>query len=300
MRIDLHTHSTASDGTDSPSQVVDLAVGAGLDVIALTDHDSAAGWDEARLRAEQVELTVILGMEISTKHAGAGVHLLAYLLDPSYPPLDDELGLILEGRAGRLAAMVGQLRAAGLDITEAEVLRQVGSSPAIGRPHIADTLVAKHIVRDRAEAFDTWLNVGKPGYVNRYATSTVDMIGLVTQAGGVCVIAHPWGRGSRRVLDADTLEQLTFSGLVGIEVDHQGHSAADRAALAALAADLGLVATGSSDFHGDGKTNHELGCNLTRPDQFERLIGAAAANAAASERPVPTVVNAARLRGAGR
>lgn len=295
MRIDLHTHSTASDGTKSPSEVVELAVIAALDVLALTDHDAAAGWEEACRRAEEVGLTLILGMEISTKHAGAGVHLLAYLPDPTYPPLDAELRLILDGRSGRLSAMIARLQAAGVAITANEVLRQVGGSPSIGRPHVADTMVAKGIARDRDEAFRRWLDSGRPGYVNRYATSTVDMIDLVTRAGGAPVIAHPWGRGSRRVLDADTLHELASAGLVGIEVDHQVHSASDRAALRQLATGLGLVITGSSDFHGAGKTNHELGCNLTSPDQLDRLLAAASTNAAASGRSVPCVVNAQTL-----
>ncbi|MGH3501989.1 MAG: PHP domain-containing protein [Nocardioidaceae bacterium] len=289
MRIDLHTHSTASDGTLTPTEVVTLAGEAGLDVLALTDHDSAAGWAEASSRARETGLTLVPGMEISTKYAGAGVHLLGYLLDPAYPPLDRELARILKGRDGRLTSVLARLRAAGVDITEDEVRRQVADAPAVGRPHIADAMVAKGIVADRSEAFREWLSGGRPGHVVRYATPTAEMIRLVTEAGGAAVVAHPWGRGSRRVLDAETLAELASAGLVGIEVEHQDHSAEDTRELCRIATDLGLVMTGSSDFHGDGKVDHELGCHLTAPDQLDRLLAAAADNAAVSGRAVPAV-----------
>lgn len=290
MRIDLHSHSTASDGTQSPAEVVELAAAAGLDVLALTDHDSADGWPEAAQAARRVGITLVRGMEVSTKYDGAGVHLLAYLPDATYPPLAKELELILAGREGRLASIISQLRLAGLDITEAEVLQQVGRSPAIGRPHIADVMVAKGWVRDRAEAFDRWLNAGRPAYVVRYATATADMIRLVTAAGGASVIAHPWGRASRHVLDAEAVAGFAAAGLAGLEVDHQDHSRADRQALKAIASDLDLVVTGASDYHGDGKVNHELGCNLTSPEEFERLLAVADRNGAAADRPVPEVI----------
>ena len=291
MRIDLHTHSTASDGTQSPAEVVELAAAAGLDVLALTDHDSAGGWGDATSAAVRTGVTLVPGMEISTKYAGAGVHLLAYLPDPSFPLLDEELSRILAGRTGRLTSIVAQLELAGLDITEAEVLQQAGRSPAIGRPHIADVMVAKGWVRDRSEAFDRWLSAGRPGHVVRYATPTADMIRLVTAAGGVSVIAHPWGRASRRAVDAEALAHFTDAGLIGIEVDHQDHSSADRQTLRALAGDLGLLVTGASDYHGDGKVNHELGCNLTAPAEYERLLLAAARSAHAANRQVPEVVH---------
>ncbi len=290
MLIDLHTHSRASDGTDSPAEVIGKAHASGLDVIGLTDHDSAAGWAEAATAARAVGVTFVPGMEISTKLDGAGVHLLAYLPDPTYPPLVDELTRILAGRTGRLGAMLAQLREAGVDVSEEEVLAQVGDSPAIGRPHIADVLVAKGVVSDRTEAFRDWLGWGRPGYAVRYATPTKDMVAIVTAAGGAAVIAHPWGRGSRRGLDRAALAELVDLGLVGIEVDHQDHADADREALRRLAADLGLVATGSSDYHGDGKVDHELGCNVTSQEQFEALLARASANAAAAGRSAAEVV----------
>jgi predicted metal-dependent phosphoesterase TrpH len=288
--IDLHTHSRASDGTQTPAELVESARAAGLSVVGLTDHDSAAGWDEAAAAARGAGVALVPGMEISTKLDGAGVHVLAYLPDPSYPPLVDELTKILAGRTGRLTAMVGQLQAAGVDITEREVLDQVGDSPAIGRPHIADVLVAKGVVPDRTEAFADWLGWGRPGYVTRYATATDAMVAIITAAGGAAVIAHPWGRGSRHVLDEETLVDLQRVGLVGIEVDHQDHGTGDRATLRAIADRLDLVATGSSDYHGTGKVDHDLGCNTTSVEQYDRLLAQAAANASRSGRQVAEVV----------
>ncbi len=290
MRIDLHTHSTASDGTLAPSDVVLAAVSAGLDVIALTDHDSAEGWLEAAEAAQATGLTLLRGMEISTKLDGAGVHLLAYLPDPDHPGLAAELDRVLAGRSDRLPVMIEQLRAQGIDITADDVGTRAADAVALGRPHVADALVAKGVVADRSEAFRDWLGWGRPGYVARYAPPTRLMVETVVAAGGVPVIAHPWGRGSSRVLDRAALTALAEVGLVGLEVDHQDHAPEDRDALRALAAELDLVVTGSSDFHGAGKADHELGCNTTAPDQLDRLLVAAAANTERSGRATPAVV----------
>jgi hypothetical protein len=229
-------------------------------------------------------------MEISTKLDGAGVHLLAYLPDPEHPGLAAQLAEILSGRRGRLPAMIAQLRAAGVDITADEVRAQAVDATALGRPHVADVLVSKGVVADRDQAFRDWLGWRRPGYVTRYAPSTTAMVDLVVAAGGAPVVAHPWGRGSRRVLDRPGLARLAERGLVGLEVDHQDHDPDARAALRGLAAELGLVVTGSSDFHGDGKVDHELGCNTTEPAELARLLAAAADNAARSGRAVPEVV----------
>jgi predicted metal-dependent phosphoesterase TrpH len=290
VRIDLHVHSTASDGTLTPTEVMERAAETGLDVVGLTDHDSPTGWAEAADAARATGVTFVPGMELSTKLHRAGVHVLAYLPDPTYPPLAAELDRIIAGREGRVAAIVEQLHDAGIDITAEDVRRQAAESPAVGRPHVADVLVSRGVVADRAEAFRTWLGYGQPGFVVRYATQTDEMVRLIGEAGGAAVIAHPWGRGSRRVLDADTLASLRDAGLIGIEVDHQDHPPEDRVRLRALADDLGLIHTGASDFHGAGKEDHELGCNLTSPDQYERLLAAAAANAAKSGRAVAEVV----------
>lgn len=291
MLIDLHTHSTESDGTKTPTEVIQLAAEAGLYAVALTDHDNANGWAEASAAATKVGVGFIPGMELSTKYDRAGVHLLAYLSDPTYPPLQKELARVIDGRDSRLQHIIEGLQAAGLDITKAEVMSAVGRAAAIGRPHVADALVTKGVVADRAQAFKHWLSYGTPGYVVRYATPLETMISLIRAAGGVSVIAHPWGRPpSRRVLRPEVLASLAEAGLAGIEVDHQDHDAAERAELQALAAELGLVSTGSSDYHGDGKVNHDLGCNTTRPDEFARLLDLAEAAAKASGRTTPQAV----------
>jgi 3',5'-nucleoside bisphosphate phosphatase len=275
VQIDLHTHSSASDGTDTPGDLVREAAAAGLDVVALTDHDAMSGWAEAREVADEVGITLVPGLEISTRFGHRGVHLLGYLPDPTDPALVLELDRILEGRTARTPAIVAALRTHGIDLTEDDVRRESDGSVAAGRPHVADALVRLGVVRDRTEAFATLLSPGQPGYVNRYASALEEMIPLVAAAGGVAVVAHPWGRGSRSVLSAEALAGLKDLGLAGIEVDHQDHSDADRAELRAIAADLDLVVTGSSDHHGLGKVDHDLGVNTTDPEQYERLLSLA-------------------------
>jgi predicted metal-dependent phosphoesterase TrpH len=275
VRIDLHTHSSASDGTDTPGDLVREAAAAGLDVVALTDHDAMSGWAEAQQAADEVGITLVPGLEISTRFRHRGVHLLGYLPDPTHPSLVDELDRILEGRTARTPAIVAALREHGIDISEEDVRRESGGSVAAGRPHVADALVRSGVVADRTEAFATLLSPGQAGYVNRYASALEDMIPLVAAAGGVTVVAHPWGRGSRSVLDAEALAGLKDLGLAGIEVDHQDHAPAARAELRAIARELDLVVTGSSDHHGLGKVDHDLGVNTTEPEQYERLTSLA-------------------------
>lgn len=291
MRIDLHTHSRASDGTDAPAALVRAAVDAGLDVLAITDHDTADGWAEASAAAAETGLTLVPGMEISTRHRGRGVHLLAFLPDPSYPPLAAELEQVLRGRASRVPAMVARLRDLGIDITEDDVRAAAHGTAASGRPHVADALVTLGVVPDRTAAFDRYLGWGRPAHVDRYAAPLEDVLRAVAGAGGVSVIAHPWGRGGLGRPDEETLAALQAVGLTGIEVDHQDHDEQARDTLGAIARDLGLVATGASDYHGDGKTDHELGCNSTHPDEFARLLEAADRAAAAAGRDTPAIVN---------
>lgn len=285
MRIDLHTHSNRSDGTDTVPGLIAHAREAGLDAIALTDHDTTDGWAEGRAAAQETGIGFVPGIEISCKLAYTSVHLLAYLPDPTHQGLADELARVRASRNGRMPAVVERLNEIGLDISTNDVLAQATGTPSVGRPHVADALVAAGIVADRTEAFDKYLADGRPGHVQRYAVEPTRAIELVRDAGGVPVIAHPWGRGSRRVLTADVIAGLTAYGLGGLEADHQDHSPADRAALRAIAADNGLIVTGSSDHHGLGKTDHDLGVNTTDPEQFEALLELArtnAANAAAS------------------
>ena len=291
MRIDLHTHSRASDGTQTPRELVQAAAGAGLDVLAITDHDTSEGWAEAAAAAGEVGVELVRGMEISTKHQGRGVHLLAYLPDPTYGPLLAQLARVLDGRRARVPMTLERLRALGIEIDEDDVRRASAGTAASGRPHIADALVALGVVGDRTEAFDRFLGAGRPANVDRYAAPLLETIRHVADAGGVTVVAHPWGRSLRRLPESD-LADFRAAGLAGLEVDHQDHDPAARAELRAIAANLGLVVTGSSDHHGAGKLDHELGVNTTAPEEYARLLDLATAASAASGRTTPPVVRA--------
>jgi predicted metal-dependent phosphoesterase TrpH len=240
MRIDLHTHSAVSDGTDTPAELVRQAHAADLDVVGLTDHDTFDGLDEAAAEGERVGVQVVRGMELSCSRNGSSVHVLAYGADPSSPGLAAEMALVRDGRLGRLAGVLDKLAALGVPISEEEVMAQVGDSPSVGRPHIADALIEAGHVRDRQEAFDRFLADGGPAHVPRY---TIDL-----------------GRGIDLIHQAD-----------GIEVDHQDHDAETRRRLRALADSLGLLGTGSSDYHGAGKLDHDLGCNLTEVGVFDEM-----------------------------
>lgn len=272
MRIDLHTHSNVSDGTDTPTALVVKAAEAGLDVVALTDHDTFDGLDEAVAAGERHGVRVVRGTELSCSRAGQSVHLLAYGADPDDPGLASELTKVRDGRSGRLAGVLRALAELGVPVTEAEVLAKVGGSPSVGRPHIADALVAAGHVRDRTEAFDRFLFDGGPAHVRRYAIDIGRGVDLVHSAGGVAVLAHPWGRGREHILPVEVLEALVADhGLDGLEVDHQDHDDQNRRQLRALVERLGALGTGSSDFHGTGKTDHDLGVNTTRPEVFAAL-----------------------------
>lgn len=273
MRIDLHTHSRVSDGTDSPTRLVMAAREAGLDVIALTDHDTFDGITEAMAAGRRIGVRVVPGIELSTERDGHSVHLLGYGCDPANRALAEELVRIREGRSGRIPAMCEALTAAGCPVTVDDVLKAAQGSPSVGRPHVADALIARGHVGTRNEAFDRFLAEGKPGYVHRYACPLPLAIDLVHDAGGVAVLAHPWGRGRREVLPAPFIEDLVREhGLEGIEVDHEDHDVETRSLLFEMGARLGLIRTGSSDYHGSGKKGHPLGINLTRKSAFNELL----------------------------
>lgn len=277
MQIDLHAHSSVSDGTVPPADLVRAAAAAGLDVVALTDHDTTAGWDEAAAVASETGVGLVRGIEISTRYRGSGVHLLAYLPDPSDHPLQSELDRIVGGRQDRLPTMMDRLRNLGIPAT-AEALAEVsGGNEVTGRPHVADMLVRLGVVRDRDEAFARFLAEGGPAYVDRYVPELEDMLRLVTAARGVSVVAHPWGRGSQDALDDGAFAALRDAGLDGVEIDHLDHDASKRARLREIAGALDLIVTGSSDHHGTGKVGHDLGCETTAPEQLERILDRAAA-----------------------
>jgi 3',5'-nucleoside bisphosphate phosphatase len=291
VRIDLHTHSDRSDGTDTPAELVRHALDRGVDVLALTDHDTTEGWQEAADVAERSGVTLVRGIEVSARFGGTGVHLLAYLPDPDHPGLVTELDRVLDGRNSRLPAIIERLRDLGVDIEVADVRRVSGETAAMGRPHVADALAALGVVADRDEAFARFLGSGGPAYVDRYAPDLPTMIRTVSDAGGVSVIAHPWAsRHDHRALDEAGISLLQEHGLAGLEVDHQDHDPEVRDELRGIARNLGLVETGSSDYHGDGKTDHDLACNTTAPDQYARLLELAGAASTRSGRTTPEVV----------
>ncbi|MDR6120161.1 putative metal-dependent phosphoesterase TrpH [Aeromicrobium sp. SORGH_AS981] len=217
---------------------------------------------------------VVPGIEISTTFHGESVHLLGYAFDPAHPPLVEELERVLGGRDQRLPRILARLAEHGIDITEEDVALQSGAAAASGRPHIADAMVAKGYIGHRDEAFQGWLNSRGRAYVERYAAPLLDAVRLLKDAGGRAVVAHPWSRGSDRVLTADAFEELAALGLDGIEVDHVDHDATARRGLRDVARALDLVVTGSSDYHGTGKSSaFHLGANLTDPGEYERLLG---------------------------
>ncbi|WP_433199991.1 PHP domain-containing protein [Nocardia sp. CA-107356] len=276
MRIDLHTHSTASDGTDTPAELVRNAAAAGLDVVAITDHDTTAGWSEA-VDALPKGLTLVRGMEMSCIGLGEDgwpvpVHLLAYLFDPTDRSFADERERLRAERVERLRAMAERMRADGLPIDPDAVLASAG--PSAGRPHLARALVEAGVVPSVDAAFTELLAPHGRYYAEKADTPLRRAIEMIATAGGVSVLAHTRARKRGRLLALDEIRELATLGLGGLEIAHPDHSAADRALLVDLSAELGLIATGSSDYHGANKTIR-LGEFTTDPAQFEELAGKA-------------------------
>lgn len=269
MRIDLHTHSAVSDGTESPGDLMRAAAAAGLDAVALTDHDTTAGWDEASEAVGSTGVTLVRGAEISTRAGSISVHLLSYLHDPTDPVLTDILERSRASRETRAQTMVERI-AADLELTWDDVLAQAGDGATIGRPHIADALVNRGYVADRSAAFETVLHPAGPYYVRYWAAETADAVAAVRAAGGVPVMAHPRASMRGRVVSVDTIRGLAEAGLAGLEVDHLDHTEADRTALREIAAELGLLVTGSSDYHGAGKPNR-LGERTTAREVLDEI-----------------------------
>lgn len=270
--IDLHTHSTASDGTQPPDALVAAAAAAGIGTLAITDHDTTQGWAEAADAAGRLGVDLVRGIELSTTHHGISIHLLAYLPDPGHPALVAELRHTHESRSTRLATMVARMEAAGLPITYADVLAQVdGPRTTVGRPHIADALVARGVVPNRDAAFARYLGGRSGFYVPHYATPVLDAVRLVRSAGGVPVMAHPLAAARGRVVGDEVIEELAQAGLAGIEAYHHDHSPEQTRHALDLARSLGLLATGSSDYHGTGKVN-VLGEHTTTPEVLAALV----------------------------
>ncbi len=268
--IDLHTHSTASDGTEPPAVVVEQGARAGLTAMALTDHDTTLGWDEAAEASLRTGLVLVRGIEVSCSRRGQSVHLLAYLPDPTDRALCAELERARTSRDTRLERMVGLMAADGIPVDIEAVLDQVEDGATAGRPHIADALVAGGIVDHRDEAFARWLGNDSPYYVSHYAPDPVEAVGLVRRAGGVAVVAHAHSATRGRVLSDSLLEEMAAAGMAGIEARHRDHAPESVRHLTDLAGALGLITTGSSDYHGQGKRNR-LGENTTSPEALETI-----------------------------
>lgn len=277
VRIDLHTHSTASDGTDSPTKLVEVAARAGVTALALTDHDITAGWEEAAA-ALPAGMSLVRGAEFSAVYhhpasEGEGrtsIHLLGYLFDPNHDGLRAERARLRESRLGRGRAIVENLQADGIPVTWSRVTELAGGG-SVGRPHIARALVEQGVVPDVTAAFAQLLSSSSKYYVRKADMDVFDAIRLVIAAGGVPVFAHPLARRRGKVVDDAVTAAFAAAGLVGVEVDHPDHSPEDRRHLRDLAADLGLIATGASDYHGANKVTPIAACT-TDPDAYAALF----------------------------
>ncbi|MCA4132356.1 PHP domain-containing protein [Arthrobacter sp. M4] len=270
MRIDLHTHSNVSDGTESPAAVIAAAAKAGLDAVALTDHDSTDGWAEAADAARSLGIAFIPGIEISCRtREGISVHLLSYLHDPAHPGLLEEITKARDARRVRAERMV-TLLAEDYPLSWDDVIHHVAPGATVGRPHIADALVAAGVVSDRSEAFSSMLASRSRYFVQHYAPDPVHAVALVRAAGGVPVFAHPVASSRGRVVGEETYQDMINAGLLGLEVEHRDNPEPGREFLRGLAARNGLLVTGSSDYHGTGKPN-VLGENTTAPEVFARI-----------------------------
>jgi predicted metal-dependent phosphoesterase TrpH len=275
VRIDLHTHSTASDGTLTPAELVRAAADAGLDVVALTDHDNTAGW-AAAADALPPGLTLVRGAELSCRWYAAdtpvSLHLLAYLFDPEHPDLAAALTGVRQARETRAERMVDLLRADGVDLRWDEIMADAAGG-SIGRPHLARALVRLGFVPTVRAAFESeWL--GARYRVPNKSLDVFDALAMVRAAGGVTVFAHPRATARGRIVPDELIADMATAGLGGLEADHHDHSPAQREHVRGLARELGLLVTGSSDFHGSNKTVR-LGACTTEPGQYERLVAAA-------------------------
>jgi predicted metal-dependent phosphoesterase TrpH len=263
--IDLHTHSTASDGTDSPAELVAAAARAGVTTLAITDHDTTLGWSEAAAAARSEGVDLVPGIEVSCSHGGTSVHLLGYLFDPDEPEFGAELAAARESRRTRLDRMVEAMVADGVPIDADLVREQVSPGATVGRPHIADALVASGAVRDRDAAFARYLHGKSRYYIPHYAPDPVRAVRLVVAAGGAAVMAHPFAGSRGRTVTEEVVGDMVDAGLSGLEAYHSDHSPEERQYVEELASRFGLLVTGASDYHGRGKSNR-LGENVTTPE----------------------------------
>ena len=276
MLIDLHTHSTSSDGTDSPTELVNKAISQKIDVLALTDHDTTRGWDEARhsllSHPSQTSMQLVQGAEISCQDAeGISIHMLGYMFDTEFQPLLEVLERTRENRVSRMERIIARLNEAGIEISLEDVHAQRKGDATLGRPHLADALVARGHVASRDEAFTALLHNKSKFYINHYSPSPTEVIRLIKSAGGVAVIAHPLASQRGRTIKIDLIEQLVEAGLDGIEIYHRDHSDDEKVQLLQIAKENDLIVTGSSDYHGTGKQN-QLAEFTTHPQQWGALL----------------------------
>jgi predicted metal-dependent phosphoesterase TrpH len=268
--IDIHTHTTCSDGTDRPRDLVNKAIVQGLEVLGISDHDTTSGWEEAT-QALRGTLKLALGAEISCLTTdGISVHMLGMLFDPNHQEMQTVLEETRDGRLPRMRKMIEKMRAEGMDISIEDVEKAMPVGATMGRPHLADALVTKKIVKSRDEAFIDLLHNDSRFYVSHAAPTPGEAIALIRRAGGVAVIAHPFASHRGQVLKPDDFADLVAAGLNGIEVDHRDQNPDERAMLRVIARELDLVVTGSSDYHGTGKMN-QLAENHTSREQWEKL-----------------------------
>jgi predicted metal-dependent phosphoesterase TrpH len=270
VSIDLHAHSTASDGTDAPEEMVTAAAAAGLTVVALTDHDTYAGWEPAAAAAVEAGVALVRGVEISCQHRGISIHLLAYLVDPTHAGLTSELARARASRDTRVVRIVERMAADGIPITVEQVRAVAGAGATLGRPHIADALVRSGRMASRDEAFTELLHNESEYYIPHYAPDPVRAVELVREAGGVAVMAHPFANRRGRTVEDSVIATMTEAGMPGLEVWHPDHDASEVAHAQALAERLGLLALGSSDYHGTGKVNR-LGQHTTAVSVLARI-----------------------------
>jgi 3',5'-nucleoside bisphosphate phosphatase len=269
-RIDLHTHSDESDGTFTPSEVVRRAAELGLDVVALTDHDTTSGLEEAGEAAREVGVELVPGVEFSAEHQATSIHVLCYWMDVSNQELQTELQRLRDDRFRRGEMMIEKLQALGFDISF-ERVREIAGGGNIVRPHVAQAMVEAGIVADEAEAFGRYIADGGPAHVPKHALDPLDSVDLIVRAGGVCVLAHPGMWGAQSSVPDDLIAAMAERGMVGLEVDHTDHTPEQRAIYGAMAERLGLVATGGSDCHGTRYDPIRLGTSLCDPEQFAAL-----------------------------
>ncbi len=268
--IDLHTHTTCSDGTDTPFALVQKALSQGITTLGITDHDSIAGWEEAT-KALRKPLALVPGAEISTLTTdGISVHILGLLFDGTKASMRTMLDETRDQRIPRMKKMIALLNADGIEVTMEDVMKAAPIGATVGRPHLADALVARGVISSRDEAFQELLPNGSKYYVEHLAPTPEEAIREIRASGGVAVIAHPFASRRGQIITPDTFATLVQAGLNGIEVEHRDQNADERASLRVIAQELGMVITGASDYHGTGKMN-SLGENLTDAAQWERL-----------------------------